>query len=433
MKKIIFTFTVLMVLSAIQSSSFAQLQVNGNLTPDEMVQYFVGAGINYSNVQYTGADTARGIFTNGATTNLGVDHGLALTSGTIQYIAGPNYQTGTGFFNGTDGDSLLSVLAGILTYDACILEFDFIPAADTAWCDFVFGSEEYPEFAGSVFNDIFGFFVSGPDPAGGNYEMHNIALVPGTNLPVAINSINHFTNTQYYIDNEYGATIEYDGFTTVLKAKCPVVPGSTYHFRLAVADAGDGIFDTGVMLEAESFESQGPADFLSFSFLSALNPGLEEDVIGEINDNAVYLTVPNGTDLSGLVASFETPGGVIVAIESQVQQSSVTPNDFTQPVNYTLDGVNIKNWTVKADFLSHVPNRYFEKVSIGPNPSAGKFEVVNVEDVEVSIYDVTGIRVIGSVAGDHGHSLTFEGLSPGIYFLKLKKDGVSETRKMVVR
>ena len=90
MKTLKYFFISLVVFSTIISQSFAQLQVNGNLTPEEMVQFFVGSGINYSNVTYTGADTARGIFTNGGTTNLGVDHGLALTSGTIQNIPGPN-------------------------------------------------------------------------------------------------------------------------------------------------------------------------------------------------------------------------------------------------------------------------------------------------------------------------------------------------------
>ncbi len=141
-------------------------------------------------------------------------------------------------YNNMPGDSLLSMLVGTVTYDACVLEFDFVPAADTAWCDFVFGSEEYPEWVGSTFNDIFGFFVSGPNPEGGNYEFKNIALIPGTDLPVAINNVNPFYYPEYYVDNTGGLTIQYDGFTTVLTAKCAVIPGATYHFKLAVLMPG---------------------------------------------------------------------------------------------------------------------------------------------------------------------------------------------------
>jgi hypothetical protein len=432
MKTIRYIFISVVVFSTIVSQSSAQLAVNGNLTPEEMVQFFVGSGINYSNVLYTGADTARGIFTNGGTTNLGVDHGLALTSGTIQNIPGPDNNSGASGFNSTPGDSLLSVLVGTVTYDACVLEFDFVPASDTAWCDFVFGSEEYPEYVGSTFNDVFGFFVSGPNPDGGNYEFKNIALVPGTDLPVAINNVNAFYYPEYYVDNTGGLTIQYDGFTTVLTAKCAVVAGATYHFKLAVADAGDGILDSGVLLEAESFESQGSAEFMMFSFLSELNPQLPEDIIGEISGNNVYLTVPDGTDLTNLIASFDTPGGVIVAVGSEIQQSGITPNDFTVQVNYHLDGVNIKDWVVKVDFLSEVVDHSFDNVIVYPNPAVGKFELNNISEVDVQIYSIIGTVVKVSQSGEHGNNLLIDNLVPGIYFVELKKDGKTETRRVVV-
>jgi hypothetical protein len=432
MKKIKSILISLAVISTLLTQSFAQLQVNGNLTPDEMVQFFVGAGINYSNVLYTGADTARGIFTNGGTTNLGVDHGLALTSGTIFNIAGPNNSGNMSGFNGTPGDSLLSALVGTTTYDACVLEFDFVPAADTAWCDFVFGSEEYPEWVGSTFNDVFGFFVTGPNPSGGNYNMENIALVPGTSLPVAINNVNSVSYAEYYIDNTGGVSIQYDGFTTVLTAKCVVIPGATYHFKLAVTDVSDGIFDTGVLLEAESFESQGAAVFLSFSFLSELNPDLTEDVVGEIYDNTVNLSVPDGTDLTGLIATFETPGGVITKVGNELQQSGVTLNNFSEPVNYNLDGISVKDWVVKVDFLSKIQDHYFENVSIYPNPTVGKFNLENVSSVDVTVYSLIGVKVKESIAGKHGNNLSINNLPPGIYFVELKKDEVTETRKVIV-
>lgn len=432
MKALSYFFISVVVFSTIISQSQAQLQVNGNLTPEEMVQFFVGSGINYSNVNYTGADTARGIFTNGGTTNIGVDHGLALTSGTIHIIPGPDNSGSTGYSSGMPGDSLLSAVVGTTTYDACVLDFDFVPAADTAWCDFVFGSEEYPEWVGSTFNDVFGFFVSGPNPEGGNYEFKNIALVPGTDLPVAINNVNPGFYPEYYIDNTGGLTIQYDGFTTVLTAKCAVIPGATYHFKLAVTDVGDGIFDTGVLLEAESFESQGSAEFMSFSFLAGLNPGLQEDIYGEIIENSVNLTVPDGTDLTGLIASFDTPGGVITKVGDELQQSGVTVNDFSEPVNYHLDGSNVKDWVVKVDFLSGVQDHYFDHVSVYPNPAVGEFDLNNISNVDVHIYSLIGTVIKGSQAGEHGNSLSVDNLLPGIYFVELKKDGITETRKVIV-
>lgn len=67
------------------------------------------------------------------------------------------------------------------------MEFDFVPATDNISFNYVFGSEEYPEYVCSQFNDVFAFFISGPGIVG----LQNIAIVQGTaNMPVAINSVN---------------------------------------------------------------------------------------------------------------------------------------------------------------------------------------------------------------------------------------------------
>jgi hypothetical protein len=419
------------LLVVFQFQSFAQLEVNSNVTPEEMVGFFIGPGINYSNVIYTGNENARGLFSNGNTTNLGVDHGIALTSGFLAYVPGPNNSSSLGMNNGNPGDILLSELAGISTYDACVLEFDFIPASDTARCEFVFGSEEYPEFAGSSFNDIFGFFVTGPNPAGGGYEVYNIALVPGTELPVSINNINDFSYSEYYVDNTSGESIQYDGFTTVLTAKVAVVPGETYHFKLAIADAGDGIFDSGVMLEGQSFKSQGTADFLSFAFLADLNPGLSQDLWGNIEDDAITIEVPAGTDVTGLIASFETNGGVVVGVEGIPQQSGITPNDFTEPVNYHLDGYNDTDWQVKVNMTVGFGDNSAKNATI-ISGSAGKFEIRNIENTDITVYSITGSVIKNILSSQLGNSIVIDNLKPGIYFVGLEKDGYKQTRKVIV-
>ncbi len=131
---------------------------------------------------------------------------------------------------------------------------------------YVFGSEEYPEWVGSSYNDVFGFFVTGPKPNGlGTYNSYNVALIPGTSLPVTINNVNANSYSQYYVNNGSGTTIVYDGFTTVLTAMLVVVPCEQYHIKLAVGDAGDSQYDSGIFLEANSFSSSGPSTNLSYS------------------------------------------------------------------------------------------------------------------------------------------------------------------------
>ncbi len=246
----------------------AQLQVTANNNPSQLAQVLAGNGVTVSNFTINCPSTACGTFTNGNSTNLGLTSGVALTTGTIAAV--PN--TGATFAstdNVNGGDADLNNIAPASTQDVCVLQFDIVPQGNTLNFRYVFGSEEYPEYVCSQFNDVFGFFITGPNPGGGNYNKSNIALIPNTSLSVSINTVNPGTPgggytasgcqslaySQYYTDNQNGATIVYDGFTTVLNANIAVIPCQTYTLKLAIGDAGDGVYDSGVFLEASSFVS----------------------------------------------------------------------------------------------------------------------------------------------------------------------------------
>ena len=152
--------------------------------------------------------------------------------------------------------------------DVAVLEFDFIPTSDSLSFNYVFGSEEYFAFENSQYNDVFGFFLSGPGISGPysspSYHPNgsiNLAIVPGSNppLPITISSVNSVTpiNSQFFVDNQGGLdTIAYaDGYTTVLTANATVQCGETYHIRLAIADGSDSGLSSFVWLQAGSFSS----------------------------------------------------------------------------------------------------------------------------------------------------------------------------------
>jgi len=252
----------LLILFCISNQTKAQLTVAGGSTPAQLVQMLLGANVTASNVTYTGAPLAIGTF-NGAASNIGLTSGVLITSGSIFNAPGPNNVGSLGTANFFPGDTDLTILANEPTHDAAILEFDFVPYTDTISFRYVFASEEYPEFVCSNFNDVFGFFISGPGYAGAQ----NIALVPGTAEPVSVNTVNNgscfggftfhqgvdTTNLSYFVDNTAGATVQYDGFTQVFTAKAVVQPCKTYHIRLAIADGTDYAFDSGIFLEMGSF------------------------------------------------------------------------------------------------------------------------------------------------------------------------------------
>ncbi len=266
-------------LGATQRSQ-AQIVVQDSIAAAAMVQNLVGTGITFLNPTLTCSGKAAGTYQIAGTSNLGIDSGLVLTTGVAQtdpvtgdigvngaqqiFFPATCDPTGSG---GSDND--LSTLAGVATFDACVLEFDFVPDGDSLLFDYVFGSEEYDNFSCSGFNDVFAFFLSGPGIVGSQ----NLALIPGTTIPVSINSTTDPTVTQpfstaqcaamgagspfaqYYNDNQAGTSITYYGLTQVLTARAQVIPCTTYHIKLAVADGGDCTLDSGVFLESNSFRS----------------------------------------------------------------------------------------------------------------------------------------------------------------------------------
>lgn len=279
--------TLITLFSLCNGKVSAQIQpdysVVEGVDPEVLVQQIlIGQGVATSNITYTGVMTAQGSFS--GQSNLGISSGVLLTSGKAINSVGPNNSASKGFDNSASGDSDLNILSGGSTEDAAILEFDFIPQSNVVEFRYVFGSDEYPEYANSSYNDVFGFFISGPGIAGNQgftNNAKNIAIAPVLANPpiyVSINNINNGTsnngpceNCQFYVNNGTGSTpnanpyIQYDGFTTVMVASSPVIACETYHIKLVVADIGDGAYDSGVFLEANSFSSVGLAADVGFT------------------------------------------------------------------------------------------------------------------------------------------------------------------------
>lgn len=232
----------------------AQLAVTAGGTPASIVNSLIGGGMTVSNITMNCPANAYGTFSNGATTNLGLNNGVLLTTGNATMAIGPNNIASQGFCNNTSSsDPQLVAIEPQATYDLCVLEFDIIPECSQLTVRFVFGSEEYPEYVNASYNDAFGFFISGPGPTPsctpGFYNNTNVATLPNNVTPVSIDNVNAGANAAYYVDNTGGATIQYDGFTTVLTRVINVCPCQTYHWKFAIADAGDCIYDSGVFLE----------------------------------------------------------------------------------------------------------------------------------------------------------------------------------------
>jgi gliding motility-associated-like protein len=277
---------LIIVFIMLTALSNAQLVTSTAQSPVQLVEdVLVGGGVDISNVVYTGDVNAIGSF-NGTNTNLGLNSGIVLTTGTVLSNSdgphGPNDTESSGVDNGEPGYQALTDIANEDTKNAAILEFDFVPQSDTIRFRYVFGSEEYPEFVNSGFNDVFAFFISGPG-FGGTF---NMATIPGTGgTPVTIDNVNDGINSSFYVNNGDGTQapqngssfyIQYDGFTTVIEAVAKVECGEMYHLKVAIADVSDGAFDSGIFLEANSLSSYAPLQMTASSTFNLANNKIAE-------------------------------------------------------------------------------------------------------------------------------------------------------------
>lgn len=342
-------FSLLSIL-LFQQTYYAQLATVGNQTPQQLVQnVLLGGGVTVSNIQYQGAAASIGYF-NGANCNIGLNEGIIMTTGTIFNTGvgterygphGPNDRTNAGVDNNQPGYGLLTSIVGNTTFNATVLSFDFIPYADIVEFRYVFASEEYPEYVGSQFNDVFGFFISGPG-VGNNV---NIARIPGSNQPVTINNVNAGSNSAFFVNNGTGTTapqnssnfyVQYDGFTTVLTARANVICGETYRIILAIADVGDGIFDSGIFLEANSFSSPVDVD-ISYQ-LSSL--AYDNDYTMAEGCTSATVTVTRPQDLANTTLTI--PITVSGTATMGVDYSATIPNSITLAPGQTQTSFTIE-------------------------------------------------------------------------------------------
>ena len=273
-----FSLKAFLCLLFLPLSIHAQLVIDQSVTPQELVaDYLVGSGLDVSNVTFnyepgTLLNNQIAAFS-GSSAFLEFDEGIVMATSDVQILTGGYGMVDTWFA----GDLDLQQIGNIPSvYDCAILEFDFVPDFEYLSVGYVFASKEYPSYTCSQYNDVFGFFVSGPGISGPyTNDAVNIAVIPYTDIPVGINSINsgspsgsdpanclavnpNFVQDSIYFVSNYPmlpGDIQFPGMTTNLYANYILQPGETYHIKLAIADAMDSGIDSAVLLEAASFSS----------------------------------------------------------------------------------------------------------------------------------------------------------------------------------
>lgn len=394
MKKLISS----LILTFLGCFSFGQISVTNTQTPAQLINnVLAGPGVTISNITYNGsaanANTIQqqaGQFNDNGTT-FPLSSGIVLSNGNVNDIPGSGSNFSSTDFNGA-GDVDLTQLSGLNTNDAVVIEFDFVPIGDSVSFRYILASEEYPEFSPSPYNDVFGFFLSGPGISGPfSNNAENIAYLPNNLGPATINNINPTTNSQYYVDMASNTSVVFDGRTVILTTILPVTLqcNQTYHFKMALADGGDGVYDTAIFLEANSFQSSGAT--ISISPINPNNQVVTGDLIeGCVSANITFTnptgytdsnyvvnllvggTATNGTDYNTINNSYNIPPGqdsIVINIAPIVDGTAEGPETIIlssyfigacSDTVYVLDTLFIQDQTSfnvnTTDFTMTCPN-----------------------------------------------------------------------------
>jgi hypothetical protein len=389
------------------TAEMAVLEVDSAGAEELIKDVFIGGDcFDVTNISMSGGSNQIGKFLNGAT-NIGFNTGIMLVTGDIDVAIGPNDQDGAGSAGngGTDID-LVNIATGPM-YDVSTIEFDFTPTQSVVTFDYVFASEEYCEYVNTQFNDVFGFFISGPGINGAI----NLATV-GNSTPVTINTINHITNSALYVHNtppdpdrdncqdggimgglspatpslgQATQECEFDGYTRRMTAVANVIPCATYHIKLAIADVGDGLFDSAVFLRAGSFFGGGNAS-----------------IKWVVNDDPNISEVTEGCgDVKILVERLGANVSNSLTVECTVTGSAASGSDFT-PIP---DTITIPAGQKQVLFPVNIPSDALlegtETVILTLNPPCSCLhpqEVLNILDYKrTKLYPDT-ISVCGPIA-----------------------------------
>lgn len=335
--------------SSIPCETYNPIAVNLDVTAEDLAEAIRAAQTTLTVADFNCPDGAFGVF-DADNSDLGLGRGIILSTGDADYAIGPNDSDG-GFSGGSGGpgDADLDSLSvqfgdGTLSEDACILELDVFANTDELIFEYVFGSEEYPEFV-NQFNDIFAFLISGPgivgDPQLNNQR--NIAVLPNAaQTVVQIDSVNNGANFEYYRNNQLGQSIQFDGLTSdllgvkkSLTARADVIPCNTYRLKLAIADRGDNLFDSGVFIS----DLRGGAPQATVEFVGGIDYLVEDCtntadtlVISLFNNNDSSVTY----DLNLLGTATPDQDFIILGLPDSITFASGA-NEFRFPITILSD------------------------------------------------------------------------------------------------
>ena len=312
----------------------AQVVVDNLMSVQQLVEeYLIGDGIQVENITINGqpASTVNnqvGLYS-GTSNVIDFDKGVVLVTGDAKVTIEGGFEIEP-LTNPIYNDPDLVAMSNQNINDAIIIEFDFMPTGDSIKFNYVFASKEYPNYTCTNYNDAFGFFLSGPGISGPySNNAKNIALIPGTEIAVSINTVNGgaptglsgqasncfnanpdwIEHSQYFVHNNPPppGEVKFPGMTQTFTALSAVQCGEWYHIKLAIGDAIDDGFDSGVFLETGSFTTFGEVYLTVVPQIGGsaiVTPPYDSVLVAGCSEAYIELTRPQGIGAGSVHISF---------------------------------------------------------------------------------------------------------------------------------
>lgn len=312
--------------------SGVDLTYNSNASATLMANTIFGDGVTVTGASYSGSSYSSAVYSNGDAVAGNVtpgDTGVIFSTGRASDFTNnggqSNQDTNTSTNSGgQNNNSDFNAIAGASTYDASYLDVDFIPTDDVMSIQFVFSSDEYPEYTNSIYNDAVGVWINGS----------HVPLAVSAN-GTTINSINQNNNINLYNDNTSDAfNTEMDGFTLTMTLTIPVNAGVVNSIRIGIADVGDSSYDSNLLIGANSIQTEliAEQDLVTMQDSTTKTVDILDN---DINQTAGSLTIThiNGVPVTagqtvtlatGQTVKLNADGTVDITTDSDFETSSFT-------------------------------------------------------------------------------------------------------------
>jgi Calx-beta domain/Domain of unknown function (DUF4114) len=315
--------TILLSIVPKDQASGGAFKIASNLSNQSILNKLLGdtTGLSNINLTVTGDKEAYGTFDN-APFDIGA--GIVLSTGKVTALVGANKDSDTTTsFNTSDLDG---------GFDPILLKIDFNTdsSANQVFFQYVFGSEEFVEFSGTPFNDLFTLTLNGVNLAklsdGKTASINN--LTPSEDAK---------TWSPDYINNPsdigpLSSQVILDGYTKTLTFAGNLIPNAKNTLEIKIKDVSDSTYDSAVFLKGGSLGVVDPSTIAN-AITIADNDLPPVVSIADVSFNEGK----NGNSKGTFTVALSNPSSLVTTVDyATTDDTAVAGTDYTKVDKATL-------------------------------------------------------------------------------------------------